>query len=726
MTMRQTKIEFLNIQHIRGPNTWAYCSVLAALVDLGPLGAIQTNTLPEFNQRLKSWLPSLSEHGCISGIPGGFYRCLDEGTGLAHVLEHVALELQSLAGLPGTFGRAYETHQKSLDRVVLEARHTEVTRAALHTARDLVVAAIDDHPFDVPLAIEHLVDLVETYWLGPSTASIVMAAEERLIPSIRLNDANLVQLGYGSKQRRIWTAETDRTSAIAEGISRDKDLTKTLLSACGVPVPEGRLVESPEDAWDAAEDIGIPVVVKPYDGNHGRGVFTNLTTRQQVETAYTIALEEGSGVIVERFIPGVEHRLLVVGGKLVAANKGDEAKVVGDGKLSIYELIQSQINADPRRGTTEEHPLNLIRVNSGSLLEITRQGYADEHAVPAAGVEVMIQRSGNHAFDVTDEVHPETAETAALAARIVGLDIAGIDLVVRDISKPLADQGGAIVEVNAGPSLLMHIKPAVGKPRPVGRAIVDNLFESNNNGRIPVVGVAGSRGRVPVARLIARLLRLGGKQTGLACGEGLFIDQRLLEPGDQGAWEPARRLLMNRNIDAMVCETSNARILREGLPYDLCQVGVVLNLDPSQIEPEYQLISPDDVFAMMRTQIDVVLPDGVGVLNAADPMVVKMAGLCDGEVIFFAPYTENEVLKQHLAAGKRAVSVSGGQIVLVHGSEMTDVMPLTRLPEGSAEGESLEQVLAATAAAWALGVSTDLLRVGLETFDQTLIARIAG
>lgn len=724
--MRQTKIEFLNIQHIRGPNTWAYCPVLATLVDLGDLGDTQTKTIHGFHEKLKSWLPSLAEHRCISGVAGGFYRSLDEGTGLAHVLEHIALELQSLAGLPGTFGRAYETHQKSLDRVVIEARHTEVTRVALHLARDLVVAAIDGQPFDVSAAIEQLVDLVETYWLGPSTASIVMAAEDRLIPSIRLNDANLVQLGYGSKQRRIWTAETDRTSAIAEGISRDKDLTKMVLSTCGVPVPEGRLVDSPSDAWEAAEDIGLPVVVKPYDGNHGRGVFTNLTTREQVETAYTVALEEGSGVIVERFILGVEHRLLVVGGKLVAANKGDEAKVVGDGKSSIYELIQSQINSDPRRGTTEEHPLNLIRVNSGSLLEIARQGYADEHAVPAAGVEVMIQRSGNHAFDVTDEVHPETAETAALAARIVGLDIAGIDLVAQDISKPLAEQGGAIVEVNAGPSLLMHIKPAVGKPRPVGRAIVDNLFEADNNGRIPVVGVAGSRGRVPVARLIARLLRLGGKQTGLACGEGLLIDQRLLESGDQGAWEPARRLLMNRNIDAMVCETSNARILREGLPYDLCQVGVVLNVDPQETEPDYHLLTPDDIFSITRTQIDVVLPDGVGVLNAMDPLVVKMADLCDGEVILFAPYTENETLSAHLAAGKRAVSVSGGEIVLLHGTQSTKVMPLTQLPEGTASGESLQQVLAATAAAWALGVSNDLLRAGLETFDQTLIARIAG
>ncbi|MEY4591465.1 MAG: hypothetical protein RIR18_360, partial [Pseudomonadota bacterium] len=553
------------------------------------------------------------------------------------------------------------------------------------------------------------------------------AAEERNIPAMRLNDGNLVQLGYGSCQRRIWTAETDSTSAIAEGISRDKDLTKSLLEICGVPVPEGRLVRGAADAWEAAEDIGVPVVVKPYDGNHGRGVFTNLMTREQVETAYGVALDEGSGVIVEKFIQGVEHRLLVVGGKLVAANKGDEAKVVGDGKSTIYELIQSQINSDPRRGNTEEHPLNMIRVNSGSLLEITRQGYADENVVPAAGIEVMIQRSGNHAFDVTDEVHPDTAETVALAAKIVGLDIAGIDLVATDISRPLAEQGAAIVEVNAGPSLLMHIKPAVGKSRPVGQAIINNLFPVDDNGRIPVVGVAGSHGRTLVARLIARLLRLGGRQTGMACSEGLFIDQRQIEPGDQARWEPAQRLLMNRNIEAMVCETSETRIFSEGLPYDRCQVGVVLGIDlEAKVEPVESLGTAKQRFNAVRTQIDVVLPTGVGVLNVEDALVVDMAKLCDGEVMFFGTHPDHPVLVDHLGSGGRAVTVRHGHIVLCTGLDSVALMPVSALPVGDAEDNTLPQVLAATAAAWSLNVSQDLLRVGLETFDQTLLARIAG
>ena len=303
----------------------------------------------------------------------------------------------------------------------MRAWQEQVTRTALNEARDLVMAAIEDRPFDVPAAVSKLRSQVDRHCLGPSTACIVDAADDRDIPYIRLFEGNLVQFGYGSAQRRIWTAETDRTSAIAEGISRDKDLTKELLSTCGVPVPEGRLVESEEDAWGAAEDIGLPVVVKPYDGNHGRGVFTNLTTREEVVSAYRVAVDEGSGVIVERFVLGNEHRLLVVGNRMVAAAAGEPAWVTGDGKSTVIELIDSQINTDPRRGRTENHPLNPVRLDSAARLEIARQGLSED-SVPPDGQRVLVQRSGNVAFDVTDRVHPSIAATVTLAARIVGLD----------------------------------------------------------------------------------------------------------------------------------------------------------------------------------------------------------------------------------------------------------------------------------------------------------------
>ena len=361
--MKTKDIKFLEIRYLRGPNIWTYRPVIEAIVDIGELEDFPSNTIPGFVDRLKGFLPSLIEHRCSYGERGGFLRRLEEGTWPAHIMEHVSLELQNLAGMPGGFGKARETPVRGVYKVAIRAWHEEVTRACLEAGRELVLAAIKDTPFDVDANVERLRDMAERKLLGPSTGCIVDAAtsKERRIPAIRmLSTGNLVQLGYGVRSRRIWTAETDRTSAIAETISRDKDLTKTLLQSCGVPVPEGRMVDSPSDAWDAAEDIGLPVVVKPCDGNHGRGVFTNLMTREEVEAAYTAAIDEGSGVIVERFVRGAEHRLLVVGGKLVAAARGETASVVGDGQSTINELIDIQLNSDPRRGAHEDFPLDLI------------------------------------------------------------------------------------------------------------------------------------------------------------------------------------------------------------------------------------------------------------------------------------------------------------------------------------------------------------------------------
>ena len=625
--MTQKDIIFREIRHLRGPNMWTYRPVLQAIVDIGDLEDCPSNTIPGYYDRLKTMLPSLIEHRCSYGERGGFLRRVEEGTWPAHILEHVTLELQNLAGLPGGFGKARETEERGVYKVVVRAWQEQVTRAALHEARELIMAAMEDRPFDVDAAVERLADLVDSRCLGPSTASIVDAADDRDIPTLRLLETgNLVQLGYGAAMRRIWTAETDQTSAIAEGISRDKDLTKRLLQNCGVPTPEGREVNSAEDAWDAAEDIGLPVCVKPIDGNHGRGVFIDVNTREEIEKAYAIAVDEGSGVLVERSIPGSEHRLLVIGGRLVAANRGDVVKVTGDGEHSIRDLIELQINCDPRRGPSESHPLSNIRIDSAARIELSRQKL-DADSVPEAGREVLIQRNANHEFDVTDEVHPETAEIAALAARIVGLDIAGIDLVCEDISKPLAAQGGAIVEVNAGPGLLMHLKPGVGKPRPVGRAIVEHLFPNGTDGRIPIVGVTGSYGKTTVARLIARLLSLSGKHTGLACGDGLFFDRRQSEKGNCADWDHANRILMNRGIEAAVLENGSDAIATQGLAYDRCQIGVVTNFDAVRHLGRSYLETPEHVYNALRTQVDLVLKTGAAILNARAPELLEMADL---------------------------------------------------------------------------------------------------
>ena len=720
--MNQKDIKFLEIRHLRGPNQWTYRPVIEAVVDIGEFEDFPSNTLPGFVERLTTFLPSLIEHRCSYGERGGFLRRLEEGTWIGHILEHVSLELQNLAGMPGGFGKARETSQRGIYKVVIRAWHEEVSRFALESGRELLLAAVEDRPFDLAGRVEALRDMAERKLLGPSTASIVEAAtaKDRRIPAIRLlADGNLVQLGYGKLSRRIWTAETDETSAIAETISRDKDLTKSILQACGVPIPEGRLVNSPADAWEAAEEIGVPVVVKPHDGNHGRGVFTNLMSREEVEAAYPAALNEGSGVIVERYIRGSEHRLLVVGDKLIAAARGETVSVVADGKSTLNELVDLQVNSDPRRGAAEEFPLDVVILDKHpvALLEIRRQGFEPD-SIPPEGREILIIRTGNHTCDVTDLVHPETAETATLAARVVGLDIAGVDLVCEDISQPLAGQRGAIVEVNAGPGLLMHLKPENGEPRPVGRAIVDHLFPCGGNGRIPVVGVTGSYGKTTVARLVARLLTLSGKRTGLTCSDGLFIDSRRSEAGDCAHWEAARRVLMNRAIEAAVFENGSDAILVDGLAYDRCQVGIVTNMDVARHTGRFYVDTPEQVFTVLRTQIDLVLPGGAAVLNAAEPQLVEMAKLCDGEVIFFASDPELPALVSHIEQGRRAVIVRYGQVMLADSEGEAALTRLGDIPltEDGKNREQIENVLAAIAAAWALGITPDVMRTGVETF----------
>ncbi len=713
-------MEFLKFLPLHGPNIWTYRPVLEVWLDIGPLEDSPSNTIPGFYERLTAWLPSLAEHRCGIGERGGFLQRVREGTWPGHILEHVTLELQSMAGMQGGFGKARSTDVRGVYKVVVRSRNEQVSRAAFVAARDLVMAAIEDRPFDVANTLAQLREMVDSLCLGPSTACIVDAATERQIPSIRLTDGNLVQLGYGARQHRVWTAETDQTSAIAEGISRDKDLTKSLLQICGVPVPEGRIVDSPEDAWEAAEDIGLPVVVKPSDGNHGRGVSTELMTRAEVEAAFKLADDEGSEVIVERFVRGNEHRLLVIGGRLAAAARGESVSVVGDGQSSIHQLIDLQINSDPRRGEAEEFPLDLLSIdqNPSVVFEIERQGFTTDSILPK-NTSIIIQRNGNIALDVTDLVHPEVAAVATLAARIVGLDIAGIDMVAEDISQPLDAQRGAIVEVNAGPGLLMHLKPAEGQPRPVGKAIVDSLFAEDDSGRIPVIGIAGSSGKTLVAKLVARLLHLSGQYVGLACTDGLYFDQRLIEKRDCATWAAAQKILMNRRVDAAVIVNSITTILTEGLGYDRCQVGVVTNLQPEHHYGACYIETPEQVYNVLRTQVDVVLSTGTAVLNAADPIVALMADLCDGNVIFFSRDAALLVIDTHIKQNGQAVLLIDDCIVLATGNTKIALTKLMSIPLLGADchGEKLDYVLAATAAAWALGMSPALIRAGIETFS---------
>jgi cyanophycin synthetase len=703
-------MEFRKTWILRGANIWARVPALEVELLLDETDAI---------------------HGPISGLLQGLGHrlCINtlswndvEPPTLPHLLERLTLELQSLTGSPVKFGMVRPTPEPALYRVIIEYEEEELAQACLSTARDLLQAALHDRTFAGAARLAELRELAYDVRLGPSTAAIVRAALKRNIPVRRLNRASLVQLGHGSHQRRICTAETDRTSAIAETVAQDKELTRSLLQAVGVPVPEGRPVCDANDAWSTSEELGLPVVVKPQDGNHGRGVATNLTTREQVMRAYTAACEESTRVIVERYIQGDDYRLLVIGDRLVAAALRTPAQVVGDGRSTVAELIE-EVNRDPRRSDGHATVLSHIKLDTVSLAVLADLGYTPD-SVPAAGVRVLVRRNANlstggTATDVTDQVHPDVAARAVEAAQVVGLDIAGVDVVATDISRSLESQRGTIVEINAGPGLRMHLEPSAGKPRPVGEAIVAMLYADGQTGRIPLVAVTGVNGKTTTTRLIAHLLQRPGAVIGMTCTDGLYVDGRCLSSRDCSGPRSARAVLSNPRVDVAVLETARGGILREGLGFDRCDVAVVTNIAGGDHLSLRGIETLEDLARVKRTIVESVSPDGAAVLNADDPLVAVMAAHCPGRVVYFTRKAESPVLAAHRSAGEPAVFIRDKSIVLA-GREREDVlMPVATAPlthEGRIAFQ-VENVLAATAAAWSLGTPLEVLRARLESFE---------
>jgi cyanophycin synthetase len=718
-------MEIRKVLALRGPNIWANHPVLEAWVDLGALAATPADELPGFNDRLMAWLPSLATHGCSLGRAGGFFERLRQGALLAHVLEHVAMELQSLAGTPVSFGRARQTSESNVYQVAVEYREEELARACLTAAHSLCQAAIDGTAFDVAAQVQQLKELAYDVCLGPSTGSIVRAAQTRGIPVRRLNSGSLVQLGHGARQRRILTAETDRTGAIAESIAQDKDLTRALLRQIGVPVPEGRPVTSAEDAWEAAQEIGVPVVVKPQYGNQGRGVITNLTTREQVMTAFDAAREEGTSIMVEKFAPGSDYRILVVGGKMVAAARREPAHVIGDGRSTVRELVEV-VNRDPRRSDDHATVLTKIKLEQIALTVLAEQGFTPE-SVPPAGVRVLIRRNANlstggTAADVTDFVHPEIAARAVDAARMIGLDIAGVDIVASDIGRPLESQGGVIVEVNAGPGLRMHLEPSSGTPRPVGEAIIESLFPAGDDGRIPIVAVTGVNGKTTTTRFIAHIMRSLGRKVGMTCTDGIFINERRVEAGDCSGPLSAQAVLVNPAVEVAVLETARGGILRAGLGFDRCDVAVVTNIGEGDHLGISDIETLERLAEVKRTIVDALAEDGSAVLNANDPHTAAMAARCNASVIFFAQRGDNPVILAHRAAGGRAVFVRQDTVIVAEGEVEIPLVALENVPltHGGRIAFQVENTLASAAAAWALGIPRDAIRAGLESFAADL------
>ncbi|QOY93449.1 cyanophycin synthetase [Massilia sp. UMI-21] len=703
-------MEVSRVRALRGPNLWSHHTSVEAIVAC-TLDEESVGDLPGFATRLRARFPQL---GHLQ--PYGH----DDRVPMAQVLERVALVLQAEAGCPVTFSRTTATLERGIYQVVVEYSEEDVGRLALALARELIDAARQDAAFDLDAALARLRELDEDVRLGPSTGAIVQAAVSRNIPFRRLTEGSLVQFGWGSRQRRIQAAEIDATGAIAETIAQDKELTKKLLDAAGVPVPMGRGVRDPEDAWAAALEVGLPVVIKPKDGNQGKGVTVNVTTKEQLTAGFHAASEFRDDILVERYLPGHDYRVLVIGDKLVAAARRDPPQVVGDGVHSVRELVE-QVNKDPRRGDGHATSLTKIRFDDIALATLAKHGM-NADSVPSHGQRVVLRNNANlstggSATDVTDDVHPEVAERCIAAAHMIGLDICGVDLVCDSVLKPIEEQHGGIVEVNAAPGLRMHLSPSFGKPRPIGEAIVSTLFKDGEDGRIPVVAVTGTNGKTTTVRLIAHLLTASGLRTGMTNTDGVYIEGRRIDSGDCSGPRSARNVLLHPDVDAAVFETARGGLLREGLAFDRCQVAVVTNIGAGDHLGLNYITTLEDLAVLKRVIVQNVAEGGVAVLNAADPTVAAMAETTRGDVTFFALDVGNPVMAMHRAQGRRVVFVEDNQLVAAEG-KFEQRVPLGEVPitRNGAVGFQVENVMASVAAAWGVGIAWDKIRVGLKTF----------
>jgi cyanophycin synthetase len=723
-------LRILETRVYRGPNYWSYEPTIKLVVDLGVLEDFPSNTIKGFVEGLLDLLPEVGAHSCGTGKAGGFEHRLREGTWLGHVAEHVALQLQREAGTEVGRGKTRSTGVTGQYHVVYSFGEESVGLAAGRLAVRLVNHLVQAEPdFDFRVEFERLVLLAERAALGPSTQAILDEAALRDIPFIRLNEQSLVQLGHGVHQKRIRATMTSHTSALGVDIASDKKLTNKLLAATGVPVPRAEVVRNVEEASAAAATIGYPVAIKPLDGNHGRGVILNLADDNAVRAGYAAARAESrhGGVVVESFLTGNDYRCLVIGGVLRAVAQRVPAHVVGDGEHAVAELVEST-NADPRRGIGHEKVLTRIKVDEESITYAREQGF-ELTDVPPRGVRVFLKRTGNMStggisIDRTEEAHPDNVEIAELAAKVVGLDIAGIDFICPDISVPVRETGGGIVEVNAAPGFRMHTHPTEGEAQYVAKPVIDGLFPPGTPSRIPILAITGSNGKTTTARMIAHIMKGMGRKVGMTSTDGIFVDGRLVRKGDMSGPRSASTVLQNPTVDLAVFEVARGGILREGLGYQRNDVAVVLNVTGDHLGLG-GITSIQQLANVKQVVVEAVPRDGTAVLNADDPLVAAMGRHCSGSVIYFGLDPDNESIKRQAGRGRRAVTLepgrNGDMIVLRQGRKS---MPLvwTHLLPATFEGRArmnVQNALAATAAAWAAGAHLHDIRQGLRTFTTS-------
>lgn len=715
-------MRIVSMQVLPGANVYSLKPVLRIRLDLEDLAEVPTNRLPAFGERLVASLPGLAGHCCSRGYPGGFMERLAEGTYLAHVFEHVVLELQCAAGYAVSFGRARAASPSGVYEVVVALREATAATAAAREAIVLLQSLLTGGDFDAAAAVARIRQAGEAAALGPSTGALAAAAARRGIPVTRLAGEDFLILGYGRCQQRLWATLTGRTSALAADLAGDKDLTKRVLADGGLPVPEGVVVESAAAALAALASLGGPLAVKPAGANQGKGVTLRVESAAEMERAFAIAAEFDERVIVEEYVPGRQYRLCVVAGKLAAAAERIPAYVMGDGVASVRELVV-EANRDPLRGEGHDRPLTKIVIDAVALGVLARQQLTPQD-VPAKGQVVYIRENANlstggTAVDVTDVVHPDNGLLAERAATLLGLDVAGVDMVAENIAKSIMGGGGAIIEVNAAPGIRMHHYPAAGKPRDVAAAIVDSLFPPASDGRVPVIAVTGTNGKTTVSRIIGHIWQLAGYNVGMTTTDGIYIGGRRVLAGDTTGPASAKTVLTDPQVEVAVLETARGGLLRGGLAFNGCDVGIITNVSEDHLGQD-GIESIEDLVYIKSLLLEVVRPGGFALLNADDPNVTALRARAKGDIVYFSTEPDNLVIRRHLSVGGKAFFIKDGCIHAACGGLGRMIVRVASVPVtlGGLALHNAQNAVIAAAACYCLKVPVAYIRQGLASFAQ--------
>jgi cyanophycin synthetase len=715
-------MKILGIQVLRGPNIWSITrkKLIQMRLDLEELEQQPTNLIPGFSERIQLLLPSLFTHRCSIGEPGGLFKRIEDGTWMGHVIEHIALEIQTLAGMDTGFGRTRQTKTDGIYNVVFSYLEEKAGVYAAEAAVKIAEALISGEPYDLEQDIQRLRELREQERLGPSTGSIVDEAISRKIPWIRLNKSSLVQLGYGKNQVRFRATMTERTNSIAVDIACNKEETKRLLQDAAIPVAKGVTISDPDGVKDAVRHVGFPLVFKPLDGNHGKGATINVQTLEEAVAAFEYAQKYSRRVIIERFITGYDFRILVIDHKMVAAALRVPAHVTGNGVNTVQELIDIE-NQDPRRGYGHENVLTEITVDRDTLDLLTKNNYTLDTVI--ANGEIVYLKStanlstGGTSIDVTDLVHPENVFTSERISRVIGLDICGIDIMAPNLTHPFSENGGVVLEVNAAPGFRMHLAPSEGLPRNVAAPVIDMLYPLGKSARIPIIAVTGTNGKTTTTRLIAHIVKSNGTRVGFTTSDGVYVQNNLLMEGDTTGPISAEFILRDPTVEFAVLETARGGILRAGLGFNSCDIGVVTNIQEDHLGIA-DIHNLDDLTRVKSVVIGAVKRSGWGVLNADNKYCIRIANKADCKIAYFSMNEDNPVIKEHCKKGGTAAIYENGYITIKKGDWKIRVIKVTHVPltfGGSLEF-MIENVLAATLATFLYGYKIEDIRVSLETF----------